>query len=337
MHYEVHSIKRAAEPHWRDIALHIGEVPEQCLEVRASGKPKDCPCPLCGGRDRFQFKDRGEGHWVCRHCGGGDGFNLLMGMNRWSFPKALAEVKQWLRLPDEERPIPSPPQIKLTPPPQINEQVAALARNIWQASRAPDPLFPYLINKWVRACGIREITFTDLVHIHRKHKVPDRHFYYLTALQTNALLVIPVRDIRGGIQTLQFITSGGEKRMLAGNSPTGCFHRIGKPSDCIVIAEGYATAASLHEADRVAVAVAFFADNLKPVALALKNKYPNQQFIIAADNDRFKKVNMGIRKAKEAAIAIRGKVAIPNFRNYPDSKATDYNDLFLLQQYARIK
>jgi putative DNA primase/helicase len=41
---------------------------------------KDCPCPFCGGTDRFVFTDfKKEGRWFCRGCtsSGGDGFDLV--------------------------------------------------------------------------------------------------------------------------------------------------------------------------------------------------------------------------------------------------------------------
>ena len=33
---------------------------------------KNTACPMCGGRDRFQFSDKGIGLWHCRGCGGAD-------------------------------------------------------------------------------------------------------------------------------------------------------------------------------------------------------------------------------------------------------------------------
>jgi putative DNA primase/helicase len=45
---------------------------------------KGGPCPMCGGRDRFSFTDKGWGRWYCRGCGdghggpgGGDGVRLV--------------------------------------------------------------------------------------------------------------------------------------------------------------------------------------------------------------------------------------------------------------------
>ena len=51
------------------------------------------PCPACGGTDRFVFDNRrGRGDFFCRHCGPGDGFNLLQKVHGWSFSQARSRV-----------------------------------------------------------------------------------------------------------------------------------------------------------------------------------------------------------------------------------------------------
>jgi putative DNA primase/helicase len=40
---------------------------------------KHGPCPMCGGKDRFRFDDKGgNGTFYCSHCGAGDGVALVM-------------------------------------------------------------------------------------------------------------------------------------------------------------------------------------------------------------------------------------------------------------------
>jgi putative DNA primase/helicase len=54
---------------------------------------KHCPCPVCGGRDRFRFDDKdGKGTWICSHCGSGTGIKLLMEVKGWDFKQAAGEV-----------------------------------------------------------------------------------------------------------------------------------------------------------------------------------------------------------------------------------------------------
>ena len=93
-------------------------------------------------------------------------------------------------------------------------------------------------------------------------------------------LVVPARDNEGVLHTLQFISADGEKRFMPGGRVSGCYHAIGKPSVQLLIAERYATAASLYEATGCAVAVAFNTTNLKAVAIALREKFQNMQIIL---------------------------------------------------------
>ncbi|MFC4424097.1 DUF7146 domain-containing protein [Cupriavidus pampae] len=53
------------------------------------GRP--CPCPMCGGSDRFTYtRNRGRGDWVCRKCNdgspaGGDGLELVRRYTEMSY------------------------------------------------------------------------------------------------------------------------------------------------------------------------------------------------------------------------------------------------------------
>lgn len=85
------------------------------------------------------------------------------------------------------------------------------------------------------------------------------------------------------------------------------------PRAPLCICEGYATAASIYKATGWAVAVAFDAGNLTPVAKALHEKYPDQKIIVCADNDIKTLGNPGVARAREAAAAVGALVAIPAF------------------------
>ena len=78
--------------------------------------------------------------------------------------------------------------------------------------------------------------------------------------------MLAVADADGEIWSLQTIDADGGKLFMPGGRKRGCMFWIGEPSDRIVIAEGFATGASIHEATGLPVAVAFDAGNLEPVA-----------------------------------------------------------------------
>lgn len=55
---------------WPEILERLGVAPEYL-------RNRHGPCPMCGGKDRFRFDDRGRGTWICNQCGAGDGFSLV--------------------------------------------------------------------------------------------------------------------------------------------------------------------------------------------------------------------------------------------------------------------
>jgi phage/plasmid primase-like uncharacterized protein len=150
-------------------------------------------------------------------------------------------------------------------------------------------------------------------------------------------LLIPMRDTAGKLHSLQTITSNGDKRFIAGGRVKGCYFAIGKPTAKLIVCEGYATGASIFEATGDAVAVAFNASNLEPVALSLRAKYPDLKIVLAADDDYQTNGNPGMFKARSAAISIGGDLAVPDFGDNRPNKATDFNDLHLLAGRDAVK
>lgn len=66
---------------------------------------KHGPCPICGGKDRFRFDNKGgRGTWFCSHCGAGDGFALLLKLNSWKFTQAAREVERVLGVSTQDAP-----------------------------------------------------------------------------------------------------------------------------------------------------------------------------------------------------------------------------------------
>ncbi len=150
-------------------------------------------------------------------------------------------------------------------------------------------------------------------------------------------LIVPMIDTSGKTYSLQTIEPNGDKLFMPGGRVKACYHPIGKPAGVIVVCEGYATGASIHESTGHAVAIAFDAGNLGAVAAALHRKYPTFKIIMAADDDHLNKVNTGMTKAKAAAQAVGGLVAVPDFgANRPD-RAKDFNDLHQLAGAGAVK
>ena len=83
-------------------------------------------------------------------------------------------------------------------------------------------------------------------------------------------LVLPLRDAEGDLHSLQFIGVDGVKKFLRGGHVAGCFFTLAdKRSGPLVICEGYATGASIHEATGHAVVCAMNSGNLPEAAIYL--------------------------------------------------------------------
>ncbi len=165
----------------------------------------------------------------------------------------------------------------------------------------------------------------------------------------NGTAVLPLLDTSGRIHGLQFLRTAATAKQVkrpakefwpAGLVKKGHFHLIGSPDWVVLVAEGYATAASLHMATGHAVAVAFDAGNLMPVAEALKKRYPRTKILLCADDDAWTEGNPGITSAGAAALAVGGELVAPAFADEDARQArhaanghklTDFNDLHVLE------
>ena len=105
------------------------------------------------------------------------------------------------------------------------------ALKLWEKAKPETGDHPYLVRKRVKPHGIR--TVNDL------------------------LIIIPMYDTEGVLQCLQLIAPKGKKGFMHGGKVSGHYFIIGTPGDVLCIAEGFATAASIHEATGHPVAVAF--------------------------------------------------------------------------------
>ena len=143
-------------------------------------------------------------------------------------------------------------------------------------------------------------------------------------------LLIPMRDTAGTLHSVQVIEADGSKRFHAGGRVKGCYFGIGKPDGVLIVCEGFATGATIHEATGHAVAVAFNAGNLEAVAVALHAKFPTLPLTVAADDDWRTVGNPGITKATAAARVVGGWLAVPKFPQGRGDKDTDFNDLHRL-------
>lgn len=152
-----------------------------------------------------------------------------------------------------------------------------------------------------------------------------------------ANLLIPIYDLTGEVISTQEISPDGDKTFRAGCSSRGVFV-LGSPTPNVVLCEGFATGASIHEATGLRVYVTFNAGNLAAMAgeiAAREGEMGGARLVIAADHDAS---GVGYRKAEEAAAAAGGAPII-----MPAEVGTDWNDIAirqpreLLRAFASVK
>ena len=176
------------------------------------------------------------------------------------------------------------------------ERVKGTAQRIWAQSVPATLAHPYLTAKSITdpavISGIRQNEYNDSLR-----------------------LQIPV-FYDGQLYNLQSIDPTGEKRFLKDGRKDGGYTVVGDASEIangVVIAEGFATAASIHQATGQPVIVAFDAGNIVKVSETLARNLPSDTKVtIAVDNDASGK---GLHSARQAAALFGGRaVAIePEF------------------------
>ena len=176
------------------------------------------------------------------------------------------------------------------------------ARIRFEQARPAPQNHPYLQKKNVPVLGLREM---------------------------DGKLVVPLRDAELRFMSLQWIDAEGGKKFYPDAPTKGAFYSVAldalNPHEPILIAEGYATMATLYEITGYACVAAMNCHNLFYVAQALKAKYPDNKIIFLADNDFRTTDNPGITAADEACrkLNLHGVIA-PEFK--PSDEGSDWND-----------
>lgn len=187
------------------------------------------------------------------------------------------------------------------------EKLDAIER--WYASSAATDRCRYLLSKKVKAHGLR---------------------YYKGAA------LVPVMDAAGTIHGYQYLWPDSRKGFAPGTDKKGHFYIIGKPGKVILIAEGYATAATLYEATGHTTVVAFDSGNLLLVSLNIRAMFPDACIVLCADNDQWGDDNPGLASATEAAETVGGLLAVPYFP-ITTTDPTDFNDLLRLEGPQEVR
>ena len=280
---KINEITTRAVGKWQSIFSSLG------IDV---GNGKHCPCPVCGGKDRFRFDNQnGRGTYICNQCGSGDGLNLIKNYYHCDAKEASSKVAEYLNLTNHNA-----------------------TSSDFKSDLQSKPIFKkveYLLSKTI---------------LGQSDYLTKKGLTFDLTLLDDGRIFVPVININGEYTGGQFIEPDGSKHLMKGSNKKGAFiwvgPKLGRPDEVskelltaneIIICEGLATGISISEfRHRSRVISAIDAGNLIHVAKAIRELNPTANIIIAGDNDIGSHKNTGKEKAIEAATAINGYYTIPD-------------------------
>lgn len=178
---------------------------------------------------------------------------------------------------------------------------ASTVETIWKDGAQASPDHPYLKRKGVQPHGAR--------------------------VTGDGRLMVPLFSEDGELSSLQYISEDGSKLYHTGGQTGGKFWILGTLDEpgTIYIAEGFATAATIHEVTGRPCVVAYSASNLIPVTESIVKT--GQKVIIVADND---KSGVGQRHAEQACAKYVATYIMPPIEGDANDYAQAGHDLALL-------
>lgn len=269
---------------WESIFSSLG------IEV---GNGHHCPCPVCGGKDRFRFDNQhGRGTYICNQCGAGDGLELVKHYFHCDAKEACQKVAECLSLAKDED-----SHLGLQNSTELKSELSIADKVSYLLSKSTQEQSEYLTKKGLTL------------------NLP---------LLDNGRIFAPMLNIDGCYVGGQFIEQDGNKHLMKGTKknaafmlvfPQGIedFSTITTRAKEIIICEGLATGITIAEFRHDSIILsAVDAGNLIHVAKVMRKANDTARIIIAGDNDIGGGKNTGKDKAIEAAKVVNGYYSIPD-------------------------
>ena len=165
------------------------------------------------------------------------------------------------------------------------EIAASTVETIWIECGPASPDHPYLKAKGIKTHGAR--------------------------VTGDGRLVVPLFDQAGNLSSLQYIAADGGKLYHSGAQTGSRFWQVGTIDEpgTLYVAEGFATAATIHEVTNRPCVVAYSASNLVPVTGILREIHgAAQDIVVVADHDAS---GVGQRYAEQASAKFGARMVMP--------------------------
>ena len=265
----IQETKDAARGQWRGILVNMG-VGESHLHKKKG------PCPLCGGKDRFQFDNKdGAGTWYCQQCGAGDGFSLAQKVTGKDFITIVREVGVMLGAHKfDADPVPKE---------RTKEDILEANRRVWRGTVKME--VGNIVDVYLRGRGVGQEAYVADLRCGLSIWDGDGG--------TRPCMVAMIRDPEGGFASLHrtFLAKDGKgkadmaspRKMMPGSISVGSCVRLMEWREGAVlgIAEGIETAFAASKRFKVPVWAALNANMLE------NWQWPSgcNEIIIFADSD----------------------------------------------------
>jgi putative DNA primase/helicase len=279
--HRIDEVRQRAHGRWTEILRSLG-VDDRVLAGRNG------PCPLCGGKDRFQYTDKfGEGNYHCRHCGPGGGFKLLQASLGLDFVGALAKVEACVGSPPISAEHHTGPAPRQAPGAPSAERMRELAHRLWEEAR-PVQRGDH-VDCYLRRRGLHLRAYPPVLRCHPALGYFDKSDSGRSVqVAEYPAMLARIQGEDGGMVTLHrtYLHEGvkapvPEARKVLSSGINGAAVRLLDATDELAIAEGIETALAVHLATAKPVWAALSAGNLEKVWVPAAV----QRVSIYADND----------------------------------------------------
>ncbi len=309
--------KRRAHGRWPGILERLG------VDAAVLGG-RNQPCPACGGKDRFQFTDKyADGNYVCRGCGPGDGFALLILCRDWKFIDALKAVEGVVGRALEHA---APPTPGASP-----QGMRKLAEDIWQEAQpiaAGDAVATYLARRGIVLAKYPAVLRT---HAALGYYVRQPGQARAKRVRDYAAMVAAVQGPDARLVSLHrtYLEHGAKaavtdsKKLLTAGI-CGAAVRLFEPADELAVAEGIETALAVHASTGAPTWAALSAANLEKLWIPARIR----KIGIYADHDAsYTGQAAAYALARRIKMQARGQAAPEVAVHIPHRVDTDWADV----------